>query len=46
MAYPFRKMTTRELRERLWDKGKRKVKPESRPKHDGKIKPQEEICKS
>jgi len=30
----------------VWDKGKRKVKPESRPKHDWKIKPQEESCKN
>jgi len=46
MAYPFKQMTTQELRERLWDKCKRKAKPEASPANDQKAKTQENICKN
>jgi hypothetical protein len=50
MAYPFRKMTTKELRKRLRDNRYRerdqKTNSESSPTHDRKIKSQEEICKN
>ena len=50
MAYPFRKMTTRELKKLSRDnrnkKRIQKTDPESRSTHDRKIKSQEEICKN
>jgi len=50
MAYPFRKMTTRDLKERYRDNryGERNQKsdPESRPTHDRKNKSQEDVCKN
>jgi len=50
MAYPFRKMTTRELKKLSRDnrlrKRDQKTYPESRAIHDLKIKSQEEICKN
>jgi hypothetical protein len=50
MAYPFRKMTTRELKKRLRDNRYRerdqKTTPESSLTYKRKIKSQEEICKN
>jgi len=50
MAYPFRQMTTQELKKRSQDnrnkKPIRKIKPDSHPTHDLKTKSQEEICKN
>jgi hypothetical protein len=50
MAYPFRQMTTRELKKRSQDNRLRerdqKTDPEARQTHGLKIKSQEEICKN
>ena len=50
MAYPFRKMTTRELKKLSRDnrnkKRIRKSDPDTCSTHDLKIKSQEEICKN
>ena len=50
MAYPFRKMTTQELKKRSQDnrniKYNQKAEQESRPANDRKAKSQEDICKN
>jgi len=50
MAYPFRKMTTQELKKRSQDnrnkKRLQKTGPESNSTKERKIKSQEEICKN
>ena len=50
MAYPFRQMTTQELKKRSQDsrilKRKQKIDPEVRPSNDRKTKSQEDICKN
>jgi len=50
MAYPFRKMTTRELKKRCRDnrykERNKKTDSESRLKRDQNIKSQEETCKN
>ena len=50
MAYPFRQMTTQELKKLFRDdRNKRrfyKLDPEARPTNDRKAKSQEDICKN
>ena len=46
MAYPFKQMTTQELKKRSQDNRNRKLDPEALPANDRKAKSQEDICKN